>query len=248
MAKAAITGNSAYLWYPGDILMSERVDDLSATEECWYRRALDRSWLDDGIAVDPAKAAKRIGKKCTPQAAAMILEMFFVVSKKDATKMVNEKQELLRTKFKKTLKERSKAGIESARKRKEKKELERQQMLNKCATNEPTKSNNTIQSNTIQSKEEKTEEAAQAPSTPKRGTRLPEPFILTAEMRAWAKIKRPTIDPAVETEKFVNYFRAKTGRDATKLDWRATWNNWILNARDNTNGNGAAKPKPKFLH
>jgi len=37
-----------------------------------------------------------------------------------------------------------------------------------------------------------------------------------------------TNDAALESEKFTNYWRAKSGRDATKCDWSATWRNWIL--------------------
>lgn len=95
------------------------------------------------------------------------------------------------------------------------------------------------------SKEKRGETALDAPSPPKRGTRIPEPFLLTPEMKTWAKEKRPLTDLTEETEKFVNYFRAKTGKDATKLDWLATWKNWILNAR--TNG-AAPKPMSKFYH
>lgn len=65
----------------------------------------------------------------------------------------------------------------------------------------------------------------------KAGSRIPDPFMLTAEMRAYAADRRPDVDVELETEKFVNFWRAKTGRDATKLDWAATWRNWILNAK-----------------
>jgi hypothetical protein len=61
----------------------------------------------------------------------------------------------------------------------------------------------------------------------KRGTRIPEPFVVTGEMRAWAATKTPGIDVDRTTVKFVNYWRAKTSQ-ATKLDWRATWDNWLL--------------------
>lgn len=42
----------------------------------------------------------------------------------------------------------------------------------------------------------------------------------------------------IETEgiKFRNYWTAKSGKDATKLDWSRTWQNWILNARGTKNG------------
>lgn len=67
-----------------------------------------------------------------------------------------------------------------------------------------------------------------------RGTRIADPFNLTPEMREWGKDKRPLVDLVLETEKFVNYWRAKAGRDGVKLDWTATWRNWILNSKDSS--------------
>lgn len=64
----------------------------------------------------------------------------------------------------------------------------------------------------------------------RRGTRIPDDFALTAEMIAWARERGHRVDLERETEKFINYWRAKTGKDATKLDWLATWRNWIMNA------------------
>lgn len=62
----------------------------------------------------------------------------------------------------------------------------------------------------------------------KRGTRIPDQFIVTADMWAWAAEKCPLVDSRRSTEMFVNHWRAKTGRDATKKDWPATWRNWLL--------------------
>ncbi|MUN54753.1 hypothetical protein GMA10_05940 [Kocuria koreensis] len=47
------------------------------------------------------------------------------------------------------------------------------------------------------------------------------------------KIKqmRPDIDLNLEHTKFMNYWIAKTGKDASKKDWGRTWENWMLNAR-----------------
>lgn len=158
----------------------------------------------------------------------MILETFFEPHRKDPSKCVNERQEKERTKLKQKSKKRSQAGIESGRKRREMSRLRDEQMFNKTRT----KTNIPIPIPIPISKEEKEkkEDTPQAASTT-RGTRIPDEFLLTPEMRTWAERKRPGIDPALETEKFCNYWRAKSGRDAAKLDWRATWNNWILNAR-----------------
>lgn len=35
---------------------------------------------------------------------------------------------------------------------------------------------------------------------------------------------------AVEADKFRDYWTAKAGKDAAKLDWLATWRNWCRNA------------------
>jgi hypothetical protein len=65
----------------------------------------------------------------------------------------------------------------------------------------------------------------------KRASRIAEDFEVTQEMRLWASTKAPNADLALETEKFINFWVAKSGKDATKLDWAATWRNWMLNAK-----------------
>lgn len=70
----------------------------------------------------------------------------------------------------------------------------------------------------------------------KRGTRLPADWALPDDWRTWAISARPDIDAALEAEKFCDYWHAKSGRDATKADWLATWRNWIRNAK------GATRP------
>lgn len=65
-----------------------------------------------------------------------------------------------------------------------------------------------------------------------RGTRIPDDFTVSDAMADWAQQNVPEVDRHRETEKFVNHWRAKTGRDATKLDWKATWRNWMLRAAE----------------
>lgn len=79
-----------------------------------------------------------------------------------------------------------------------------------------------------------------------RGTRLPDPFVLTAEMRAWAKVEAPNVDVKAATTEFVDYWRAIPGQRGRKLDWIATWRNrvreWQARAaskRASGSGNGA---------
>lgn len=74
--------------------------------------------------------------------------------------------------------------------------------------------------------------AAQEPAKArKRATRIPSDFEPSPAVRADMASKRPEVDLELETEKFRDFWAAKPGKDGTKLDWDATWRNWIRNAR-----------------
>lgn len=61
----------------------------------------------------------------------------------------------------------------------------------------------------------------------KRATRIPEPFLVTHDMRDWAAENTPDVDVDAATRKFVDYWRAESGAKAAKRDWTATWRNWL---------------------
>lgn len=66
------------------------------------------------------------------------------------------------------------------------------------------------------------------PRRTKPKTLLPEPFLATIAMLEWAKERVPDVDTDIETEKFVNYWKAEK---RAKADWPATWRNWMLTAQ-----------------
>lgn len=68
------------------------------------------------------------------------------------------------------------------------------------------------------------------PSSSKRGARLADDWAPDQELLTWAAQKAPQVDLVIETEKFVNYWRARSGAAAVKQDWRAAWRVWILKA------------------
>jgi len=49
------------------------------------------------------------------------------------------------------------------------------------------------------------------------------------------------VDPALEAARFVDFWAAKSGKDATKADWHATWRNWIRNSRGGAAPNGTGR-------
>jgi hypothetical protein len=64
---------------------------------------------------------------------------------------------------------------------------------------------------------------------PLRGSRLP-PDFPTNELKEWAAAKRADLSPVEESDKFCDYWTAKAGKEGVKLDWAATWRNWVRNA------------------
>lgn len=66
-----------------------------------------------------------------------------------------------------------------------------------------------------------------------RAKRLPAGFAVPADWQAWARSDRgwAASDVGEEAAKFADYWSAKSGSDATKLDWEATWRNWCRNSR-----------------
>ncbi len=84
----------------------------------------------------------------------------------------------------------------------------------------------------------------EAPATPKRrATRIPKDFTLTHDMRAWTREHTPHVDAVAELLKFIDYWTAKSGQNATKLDWMATWRNWMRKAAEYT-GHRPAHQQP----
>lgn len=79
----------------------------------------------------------------------------------------------------------------------------------------------------------------------KRGSRIPDVFDVTPTMSQWAKTNTPTVDIRRATEKFVNYWTAKSGAQAVKLDWAATWRNWMLNESERATPRSSTAPTTK---
>ena len=74
--------------------------------------------------------------------------------------------------------------------------------------------------------------------TAQRANRLPKGFVVPPDWIAWAKSERSWTNAECRTEaaNFVDFWNAKAGRDGTKLDWQATWRNWVRNSRRPSGG------------
>lgn len=79
-----------------------------------------------------------------------------------------------------------------------------------------------------------------------RANRLPKTFSVPDDWLEWAVENRgwTYADAAAEAASFVDYWHAKSGRDATKLDWLATWRNWCRNSRRQARQTAGAGDRP----
>jgi DNA-binding PadR family transcriptional regulator len=83
-------------------------------------------------------------------------------------------------------------------------------------------------------------EASSSEATPVKGaaaqraTRIPDNYQPTEEMRAWfvAEQLGAVIDGRIEHDKFVDYWLGCPGVKGRKVDWPATWRNWMRTAAE----------------
>jgi len=71
----------------------------------------------------------------------------------------------------------------------------------------------------------------------KRGKRLATDLFLPDDWREFCKQTRPELNPAKTFDQFRDYWIAQAGQKGVKLDWFATWRNWVRNTK-------AVKPNP----
>jgi hypothetical protein len=91
--------------------------------------------------------------------------------------------------------------------------------------------------------ETQTPTPSESPPRGSTGTRLPEPFEISDEMKAWVTAQGITPTQALaSTERFCDFWRAKPGKDGRKVDWPATWRNWLRKDHEARGGNTPLTP------
>lgn len=68
---------------------------------------------------------------------------------------------------------------------------------------------------------------------------------MTPEMIAWGRENYPHLNGEAITAEFVDYWRAVPGAKGVKLDWPATWRNWIRRKGEQASHPGRASPNPR---
>jgi len=89
---------------------------------------------------------------------------------------------------------------------------------------------------------------AAASSGSGRGSRLPADWAPSEADQAFCRKQRPDLDPQVVAATFRDHWASKTGKDATKQDWPATWRNWVRRERAPLAGAMGAPRRKPVLH
>ena len=71
-----------------------------------------------------------------------------------------------------------------------------------------------------------------------RGTRLPADWVATEEQLRFCQTDRPDLNPKAVADRFRDFWIAQPGTKGVKLDWDATWRNWVRNEK----AGGGTKP------
>jgi hypothetical protein len=61
------------------------------------------------------------------------------------------------------------------------------------------------------------------------GKRLANNLVLSDEWKEFCVNERPELNPVQTFDKFKDYWIAQAGQKGVKLDWFATWRNWVRN-------------------
>lgn len=78
-------------------------------------------------------------------------------------------------------------------------------------------------------------------SSSARGTRLPEGWVPPREVEQSIRVECPGLDLEREHRKFSDHWAATPGARGVKLDWVATWRNWMRRAYESMPVSGAQR-------
>lgn len=102
------------------------------------------------------------------------------------------------------------------------------QQNNQLATQQATSQPTTIKEIKTKNKEERIERDVTPLAQPTlRGTRLPKDWEPSEALKEWALNERPDLKLNRTIESFKDYWCAVAGQKGVKLDWDATFKNWV---------------------
>jgi uncharacterized protein YdaU (DUF1376 family) len=183
---------------------------LSDIEDLVYRRLLDWYYLHEcPIPLDEVEVSRQIRMRSHTESIAIVLREYFVYT--DSGWIHNRaNKEIAKAD------EKSEKASASAKARWSKKD----------ANALPTQSESNATHNTLPITQD-----TKPIKENKKGSRLSQDWFLTKSLGDWATQERPDLDVRQVAEQFKDYWIAQPGQKGVKLDWDATWRNWVRNTK-----------------
>jgi uncharacterized protein YdaU (DUF1376 family) len=181
---------------------------LSEIEDLAFRRMLDWCYLHEKpLPLDVDEISRQIRMRTHSESIAIVLREYF---ERTEVGWINVRaiQEMLK------VGEKSEKASASAKARWGKKD----------ANALPTQSEGNATHNTLP----KTQDTV---LKSQRGSRLANNWILPDEWEYWSNKERPDLNAKQVADQFKDFWCAKPGKDGVKLDWAATWRNWVRNQK-----------------
>jgi uncharacterized protein YdaU (DUF1376 family) len=180
---------------------------LSEIEDLAFRRMLDWCYLHEKpLPFDIDEISRQIRMRTHSESIAIVLHEYF---EKNDDGWINLRviQEILKVGIK------SEKASASAKAR----------WGMKDANALPTQSDSNATHNT----EPNTQDTLPKTHKNKLGSRLAQDWVLLKTWGEWAQKERPDIDVRKVAEQFKDHWIAQSGQKGVKLDWQATWRNWV---------------------
>jgi uncharacterized protein YdaU (DUF1376 family) len=183
---------------------------LSDIEDLVYRRLLDWYYLHEcPIPLDEAQVSRQIRMRSHTESIAIVLQEYFERTD-DGWIHHRANKEIAKADDK------SEKASASAKARWSKKD----------ANALPTQSESNATHNTLPITQD-----TKPIKENKKGSRLSQDWFLTKSLGDWATQERPDLDVRQVAEQFKDYWIAQPGQKGVKLDWDATWRNWVRNTK-----------------
>ena len=206
-----------YLFNIGDY--QSHTAHLSEIEDLAYRRMLDWCYLHEkALPAEPSEIARQIRMRTHSESIEVVLREYFERNV-DGWISLRVIAEILKVGVK------SEKASASAKARWEAK---------------PNKNNNLANdANALRTQSDSNATHYPLPTTqdtlPKekkqRGSRLPTDFLMPDDWFDFCRQERPDLTPDKVFDSFKDFWIAKAGAGGVKLDWLATWRNWVRNQK-----------------
>ena len=188
---------------------------LNPIEDVAYRRLLDAYYLQERpLNAGISTVARQINMREYESEVKLVLEEFFLLTEEG---WVNQRADKEISHYKAKVEQASRAGKASAERR------------SNARSTDVQLTNNQEPITRVEAKPKQS-----------RGTRLPADWVPTEDQIDFCKTNRTDLSPQTTADRFRDYWSAQPGAKGLKLDWDATWRNWVRAERvqvaDKTSG------------